>query len=161
MQIFFIRGVRGVLRVGTGEYLSLIPLLLTAFGVIVPFSFIIGFIFPFSSKAVRIASTDHDGDGHAPASERKLQNSDSLSNPQCSIRNQKSEIQDGDTRDAAVDIGAVYVVESIGSLVEGLVFSFFMASRFHPFTIMTLLNAGMFALLTALLLLLDHHADDL
>lgn len=110
VQIFFVRGVRGFLGVGIGEYISLLPLLFVSIGLILPFSFIIGFIFPFSSKVVW-----------------------------------------GATRDAAVDIGVVYIVESIGSLVGGLVFSFFLVSRFHPFTIITLLNSGMFVLLTFLL----------
>ncbi|TVM03908.1 MAG: hypothetical protein CV087_02500 [Candidatus Brocadia sp. WS118] len=109
VQILFIRGMRGFLRVGIGEYISLIPLLLTSFGFILPLSFIIGFIFPFSSKVVW-----------------------------------------GVTRDAAIDIGIVYIVESMGSLVGGLVFSFFMVSRFHPFKIIALLNVGMFVLLTFL-----------
>lgn len=110
VQIFSVRGVRGFLGVGTGEYISLIPLLLTSIGLIFPFSFIIGFIFPFSSKVMR-----------------------------------------GVTRDAAIDIGIVYIVESMGSLLGGLVFSFFLVSRFHPFTIITLLNTALLGLLTLLL----------
>ncbi|KAA0244219.1 MAG: hypothetical protein DYG83_08120 [Candidatus Brocadia sp. AMX2] len=109
VQIFSVRGVRGFLSVGIGEYISLVPLLLISIGLILPFSFIIGFIFPFSSKVIR-----------------------------------------GVTGDASVDIGVVYIVESMGSLVGGLVFSFFLASRFHPFKIIALLNVGMFVLLTFL-----------
>ncbi|HHT9137078.1 MAG TPA: hypothetical protein ACFYEK_07540 [Candidatus Wunengus sp. YC60] len=109
VQIVFVRGVRGLLSVGVGEYISILPLLLTTIGLILPFSFIIGFLFPFSSKVIS-----------------------------------------GATRDAAVDIGVVYIVESMGSLFGGLVFSFFLVSRFHPFKIITLLNVGMFVLLTVL-----------
>ena len=109
LQIVFVRGVRGLLSVGVGEYISILPLLLTSIGLILPFSFVIGFIFPFSSKVIS-----------------------------------------GATRDAAVDIGVVYIVESMGSLFGGLLFSFFLVSRFHPFKIITLLNVGMFVLLTLL-----------
>ena len=110
VQIVSVRGVRGLLSVGIGEYISILPLILTSIGLILPFSFIIGFIFPFSSKVIL-----------------------------------------GATRDAAVDIGVVYIIESMGSLFGGLVFSFFLVSRFHPFKIITLLNVGMFVLLTFLL----------
>ena len=114
VQIVFVRGIRGLLSVGVGEYISLFPLLLTSFGLILPFSFIIGFIFPFSSNVIL-----------------------------------------GATRDAAMDIGVVYIVESMGSLFGGLVFSFFLVSRFHPFKIITLLNIGLFVLL--IFLLFDFH----
>ena len=110
IQIVFVRGIRGLLSVGVGEYISILPLLLTSIGLVLPFSFIIGFIFPFSSKVIL-----------------------------------------GTTRNAAVDIGVVYIIESMGNLFGGLVFSFFLVSRFHPFKIITLLNVGMFVLLTFLL----------
>ncbi|MDE1889463.1 MAG: hypothetical protein KGI30_04315 [Planctomycetota bacterium] len=109
VQIFSVRGVRSLLSVGVGEYISLLPLLITSIGLILPFSFIIGFIFPFSSKVIL-----------------------------------------GVTKDTATDIGVVYIVESMGSLVGGLLFSFYMVSRFHTFKIITLLNIGMFVLLTFL-----------
>src|SRR3990172_10694940 len=109
VQIVSVRSVRGLLSVGIGEYISILPLILTSIGLILPFSFIIGFLFPFSSKVIS-----------------------------------------GATRDAAVDIGVVYIIESMGSLFGGLVFSFFLISRFHPFKIITLLNVGMFVLLTFL-----------
>ncbi len=110
VQIVSVRGVRGLLNVGIGEYISILPLLLTSIGLILPFSFIIGFAFPFSSKVIS-----------------------------------------GSTRNDAVDVGTVYIIESMGSLFGGLVFSFFLVSRFHPFKIIALLNVGMFVLLTLLL----------
>jgi len=109
VQIFSVRGVRSLLNVGVGEYIPLLLLLITSIGLILPFSFIIGFIFPFSSKVIM-----------------------------------------GVTKDTSTDIGVVYIVESMGSLVGGLLFSFYMVSRFHPFKIITLLNIGMFVLLTFL-----------
>ena len=106
-QIVSVRGIRGVLGVGVGEYVSILPLFFTSFGLIMPFSFIIGFIFPFSSKVIRAAHTD-----------------------------------------GAVDIGIVYIAESIGSLIGGLTFSFYMVSRFCPFEIITLLNVIVLIFLT-------------
>src|SRR5574341_2492059 len=47
VQVFSVRGVRSLLGVGVGEYIPLLPLLITSIGLILPFSFIIGFIFPF------------------------------------------------------------------------------------------------------------------
>lgn len=170
VQIFFVRSVRSFLSVGIGEYISLIPLLLTTIGLILPFSFIIGFIFPFSSKVLRDVTTGQCGNEQVPALERRLRNSDSLFNSQSSIRSPKSEIrnehawnsqdvtftksfvrkQEGtpeNTGDAAVDIGFVYIIESLGSLIGGLVFSFYLVSRFHPLKIIALLNIVMFVLL--------------
>ena len=108
-QIVSVRGIRSLLNVGVGEYISILPLIFASIGLIVPFSFIIGFIFPFSSKVIRGATTG-----------------------------------------GAVDIGLVYIVESIGSLFGGLVFSFYMVLRFHPFEVIILLNITMLFLLTVL-----------
>ena len=110
-QVFLARCVRGFWGIGTGEYVSILPFLFTSVGLLFPFSFLIGFIFPFSSKIISSAAGD-----------------------------------------AAVDVGVVYVIESLGSLVGGLVFSFFMVSRFHPFEIITLLNISIFILLAFLLI---------
>lgn len=109
LQIVSVRGVRSIMNVGVGEYISILPLFLISFGLIVPFSFIIGFTFPFSSKIISGATTD-----------------------------------------GATDIGRVYIVESIGSLIGGLVFSFYLVSRFCSFEIITLLNISILALLTIL-----------
>lgn len=110
-QVFLARCARGFFGVGIGEYVSILPLLFTSAGMLFPFSFLIGFIFPFSSKVISSA----DGD-------------------------------------AAVDVGLVYIIESLGSLAGGLLFSFFLVSRFHPFEIITLLNISIFILLAFLLL---------
>ncbi|MFN3533216.1 MAG: hypothetical protein ACK41Q_12015, partial [Candidatus Brocadia sp.] len=163
VQIFLVRCVRGFLSVGIGEYISLIPLLLTSIGLILPFSFIIGFVFPFSSKVVwNVTIVRH--------SRKQTQNRDQgagLKAQALGIRNPPPEPRplipshmfaknnsslQSNTQDAAVDIGIVYIIESMGSLIGGLVFSFFLVSRFHPFAIITLLNMGMFILLTILLL---------
>ncbi|MDO8141847.1 MAG: hypothetical protein Q6358_10150 [Candidatus Brocadiales bacterium] len=160
VQIVFVRGVRGLLSVGVGEYISILPLLLTTIGLIFPFSFIIGFLFPFSSKVIWDATVARRGRNQKRISDFRLQNSDLLSNSKSEIHNPESAIRNENdqnsqhitinNKDPALDIGMVYIVESIGSLFGGIVFSFFLVSRFHPFKIITLLNVGMFILLTVL-----------
>ncbi|MEP9412199.1 MAG: hypothetical protein HRF42_12535 [Candidatus Brocadia sp.] len=174
VQIFLIRGVRGFFSVGIGEYISLLPLLLTSIGLIVPFSFIIGFVFPFSSKVVRDVTGMLRSYNVNAISDCRFRNLDLLSKFKSETHNPKSKIQDENAtnlhgatvtknpaekkkgtqrnaRDAAVDIGIVYIAESMGSLIGGLVFSFFLVSVLHTFTIITLLNLGMFTLLSILL----------
>jgi spermidine synthase len=114
VQIISIRCIRGILNVGVGEYISFLPLLFTSFGLILPFSFIIGFIFPFSSKVIQ-----------------------------------------GATSDIASDIGSVFIIESIGSLIGGIVFSFFLVTRLHPFKVLILLNASLSFLLFFLFICFD------
>ncbi|MBI2556732.1 MAG: hypothetical protein HYW13_04835, partial [Planctomycetes bacterium] len=160
VQIVFVRGVRGLLSVGVGEYISILPLLLTSIGLILPFSFIIGFLFPFSSKVVWDVTVSRRSRNQKTISDFRLQNSDLLSNskseihsPESAIRNENNQNSQHitiDNKDPAIDIGMVYIIESMGSLFGGLVFSFFLVSRFHPFKIITLLNVGMFVLLTFL-----------
>src|SRR3990172_9267075 len=160
VQIIFVRGVRGLLSVGVGEYISILPLLLTSIGLILPFSFIMGFVFPFSSKVVWDVTVARRSRNQKTISDFRLQNSDLLSNskpeihsPESAIRNENNQNSQHitiDNKDPAIDIGMVYIVESMGSLFGGLVFSFFLVSRFHPFKIITLLNVGMFVFLTLL-----------
>jgi len=160
LQIVSVRGVRGLLSVGVGEYISILPLLLTSIGLILPFSFIMGFVFPFSSKVVWDITVARRSRNQKTISDFRLKNSDLLSNSKPEIHSTESAIRNEnnqnsqhitiDNKDPAIDIGMVYIVESMGSLFGGLVFSFFLVSRFHPFKIITLLNVGMFILLTLL-----------
>ncbi len=154
-QIFLVRCVRGIWGVGIGEYIPLLPLFLTSIGLILPFSFIIGFVFPFSSKVVWNALTNRDTYNQTenrdhesvirklPPDPRSPTTSDMLAQNTWSLQS--------DTQDAAVDIGVVYIIESMGSLVGGLIFSLFLVSRFQPFTTIALLNTVMFAILSFLL----------
>ncbi|HHT9112634.1 MAG: hypothetical protein HZA47_07525 [Planctomycetes bacterium] len=161
VQIVFVRGIRGLLSVGVGEYISILPLLLTSIGLILPFSFIIGFVFPFSSKVVWDVTVSRRSRNQKTISDFRLQNSDLLSNskseihsPESAIRNENNQNSQHitiDNKDPAIDIGMVYIIESMGSLFGGLVFSFFLVARFHPFKIITLLNTGLFVLLFFLL----------
>ena len=110
VQIVAIRGVRLLMNIGSGEYVSLLPLIFITVSMVLPFSFIIGVVFPFSAKVVL-----------------------------------------GSTKDAATDIGAVYIIESLGSLIGGLLFSFYLVSKFHSMQIVVLMNAGMFFVLFLML----------
>ena len=49
-QIYLIRTIRESLHIPPGEYISLIPLVMSTFLLILPFSFLIGIIFPFSCR---------------------------------------------------------------------------------------------------------------
>src|SRR3989339_1324786 len=79
VQIVFVRGIRGLLSVGVGEYISILPLLLTSIGLILPFSLIMGFIFPFSSKVVWDVTVARRSRSQKTISDFRLQNSDILS----------------------------------------------------------------------------------
>ena len=50
----------------------------------------------------------------------------------------------GFTRDSAADIGFVYILESIGSLIGGLTFTFVLVSRFQPLVILTIFQCVLF-----------------
>ncbi len=50
----------------------------------------------------------------------------------------------GFTRDSAADIGFVYILESIGSLIGGLLFTFVLITRFQPLTITLIFNCILF-----------------
>jgi len=50
----------------------------------------------------------------------------------------------GFTHDSAADIGFVYILESVGSLIGGLLFTFVLITRFQPFTIALIFNCILF-----------------
>ena len=93
-QIHLIRTLRGTLHVATGEYIGLVPLIISSFLLIIPFSFLIGFIFPFACRLLMKGGTP-----------------------------------------PAIQIGLVYIVESLGSVIGGLAVSLYLLSRFPPFEI--------------------------
>ncbi len=111
LVLIFVRVLRLILNVPTGQYIPLLSLLISSILIVFPFSFTIGLIFPVACKVVR-----------------------------------------GFTPDSATDIGFVYVLESIGSLVGGLLFTFVLISRFQPFAIALIFNCVL--LLNILLILL-------
>ncbi|MFN3467582.1 MAG: spermidine synthase, partial [Candidatus Brocadiales bacterium] len=108
-QVVAIRLLRFVVHVPYGQHISILTLLLSSPLIIMPFSFVVGFIFPFSAQVFK-----------------------------------------GFTRGAATDIGTVYVLESLGSLAGGVVFTFVLAPRVSSFHAMGLLDS---VVLTNLLLL--------
>ncbi len=61
----------------------------------------------------------------------------------------------GFTPDSAADIGFVYILESIGSLIGGILFTFVLISRFQPFTITLIFNCILFFNITLILLFFD------
>ncbi len=61
----------------------------------------------------------------------------------------------GFTRDSAADIGFVYILESIGSLIGGLLFTFVLITRFQPLTIALIFNCILFLNLFLMMQLSD------
>ncbi|HHT9140356.1 MAG TPA: hypothetical protein ACFYEI_06045, partial [Candidatus Tripitaka californicus] len=108
-QVVAIRLLRFIIHVPYGQHISILALLLSSPLIIMPFSFVVGFVFPFSAHVFK-----------------------------------------GFTRGAATDIGAVYILESLGSLLGGVVFTFALAPRASSFYAMALLDS---VILTNLLLL--------
>jgi len=103
LELVLIRVLRLILNVPAGQYIPMLSLLFSSIGIITPFSFTIGLIFPIGCKVIR-----------------------------------------GFTRDSAADIGFVYILESIGSLIGGLLFTFVLITRFPPLTIALILNCILF-----------------
>jgi spermidine synthase len=108
-QVVAIRLLRFMIHVPQGQYISILSLFWSSPLIIMPFSFLVGFIFPFSAWVFR-----------------------------------------GLTAGPATDIGAVYILESVGSLIGGVIFTFVLAPRVSSFHAMGLLNS---VVLTNLLLL--------
>ncbi len=107
-QIILIRLLRGILNIPPGQYIPILTLLYSSAIIIIPFSFAIGFIFPFACKVFK-----------------------------------------GITSDAAADIGVVYIIEAIGSLIGGVLFTFVIVSRFSTFETVAILNCAVFLNLLA------------
>ncbi|MFQ5957271.1 MAG: hypothetical protein ACE5KK_05820, partial [Candidatus Brocadiales bacterium] len=98
MQVSIIRLLRYLIDVPYGQHISILSLLWSSPLIIMPFSFVIGFIFPFSASVFR-----------------------------------------GFTRGGATDIGTVYILESIGSLIGGSLFTFVLAPRVSSYETMAIL----------------------
>lgn len=93
--LFLIRILRKLLSIPPGEYIPFISLLFSTWVLVVPFSFIIGFVFPFACLL-------------AIGGERR------------EIRN----------------IGSVYILEALGSMSGGALFSFLFVGRVSAFHIL-------------------------
>ncbi|MFQ5862065.1 MAG: fused MFS/spermidine synthase [Candidatus Brocadiales bacterium] len=113
MQVSTIRLLRYLIDVPYGQHISILSLLWSSPFIIMPFSFIVGFIFPFS------VSVFH-----------------------------------GFTRGGATDIGAVYILESIGSLIGGAMFTFVLAPKSFSYETMAMLTSLVLINLLVLTLLI-------
>lgn len=100
LQVFCIRIFRCVFSVEPGQLLHITSIILSSTFIIIPFSFTIGFIFPFT----------------------------------CNIFT-------GLSKESATDIGNVYILEGLGSLLGGLIFTFILVSRFTTFETISLFSA--------------------
>ncbi|MEE9558384.1 MAG: hypothetical protein V3V94_02760, partial [Candidatus Brocadiales bacterium] len=99
MQVSIIRLLRYLIDVPYGQQISIPSLLWASPLIIMPFSFVIGLVFPFSASVFK-----------------------------------------GFTRGGATDIGAVYILESIGSLIGGTVFTFVLAPRGSSYETLAILT---------------------
>ena len=109
IQICCIRLVRRILSIPPGEYISLLFLIPSTFILILPFSFMIGLLFPAGCKLL-----------------------------------------EGRRNNRAHTIGWVYIAEALGSLVGGVLLTFFMINSLRPYEIVSLIS--LFILLMSILL---------
>jgi spermidine synthase len=96
LQFYLIRILRNTTHVPQGETIPFFTMILSTLFITFPFSFLVGFIFPF---ACRVLS---------------------------SFQEKKS-----------VAVGLVYLTESLGGLVGGIAFSFWLVTHYHPFAIVS------------------------
>jgi len=106
-EIYLIRIARSFLEVPIGQPISFIPIVYLSLILTIPYSFLIGAIFPMACKVYT----------------------------QCK------------SLDPAVQIGWVYIVEAVGSLLGGLIFTFLLVERFSPFQIALVNNILLLGLL--------------
>ncbi|MHC4357855.1 MAG: fused MFS/spermidine synthase [Planctomycetota bacterium] len=111
MQVSIIRLLRYLIDVPYGQQISIPSLLWASPLIIMPFSFVIGLVFPFSASVFK-----------------------------------------GFTRGGATDIGAVYILESIGSLIGGTVFTFVLAPRGSSYETVAILTGIVLVNLLVLIL---------
>ncbi|HHT9133777.1 MAG TPA: spermidine synthase, partial [Candidatus Avalokitesvara rifleensis] len=111
MQVSIIRLLRYLIDVPYGQHISILSLLWSSPLIIMPFSFVIGFVFPFSVAVFQ-----------------------------------------GFTRGGATDIGVVYILESIGSLMGGTVFTFVLAPWSSSYETMAALTSVVLINMIALIL---------
>jgi len=93
--------LRLFLHISSGEYIPFFPMMSSIFPLLFPFSFFIGFIFPFAISIY----THH-------------------------------------TKTIAQRIGAVYVYESLGSMISGAALTFYLILHYSPFLIIAFFTAA-------------------
>ena len=99
LQIYMIRILRNIAHVPQGENIPFFSMLLSTLLIILPISFLVGFIFPFACKVLSA-----------------FQMKDSVA------------------------VGWVYIVESVGSLVGGLLLTFYMIAHFKPYEMLSVIS---------------------
>ena len=109
IQISCIRLIRKILLIPPGEFISLLSLIISTFILILPFSFMIGLIFPTGCKLL-----------------------------------------EGKESNKAHSIGLVYISEAVGSLLGGVLLTFFMIQSLNHYEIVSILS--LLILLMSLLL---------
>jgi spermidine synthase len=116
-QIYFIRIIREILRIPPGEYISLAPLTASTFLLILPFSFMIGLIFPCASKLSvgKADSVRKPGQGYS------------------SLQQKWGGFLSNGVKNKAQQIGRVYILEAVGSLIGGLALTFYLITHFRPY----------------------------
>ena len=145
-QIYFIRVIREILSIPPGEYISLVPLITSTFLLILPFSFMIGLIFPCASKLTveKVNPVIKSGQGSKPRPNSLL------FSLYCIWQNFLS----NGLKNKAQQIGRVYILEAVGSLIGGLVLTFYLLTHFKPYE--TLSTISLLILINCLILLLLH-----
>ncbi|KPJ59958.1 MAG: hypothetical protein AMJ42_01655, partial [Deltaproteobacteria bacterium DG_8] len=125
LQIYLIRIIRETLGTPPGEYISLIPLTSSTFLLIVPFSFMIGLIFPCACKLTvgKVNPLRKSGQGFKPRSKSLL----------FSLRHKWEVFLSNGVKSKAQQIGWVYILEAVGSLIGGLLLTFYMIQHFSPY----------------------------
>ncbi len=137
-QIYFIRIIREILRIPPGEYISLAPLTASTFLLILPFSFMIGLIFPCASELSvgKADSVRKPGQGYS------------------SLQQKWEGFLSNGVKNKAQQIGMVYILEAVGSLIGGLALTFYLITHFRPYE--TLSAISLLILINCLILLLLH-----
>ncbi len=145
-QIYFIRVIREILGIPPGEYISLFPLITSTFLLILPFSFMTGLIFPCASNLTveKLNPVRKSGHGFKPRS-------DSLF---FSLHYKWWDFLSNGIKSKAQQIGRVYILEGVGSLIGGLVLTFYLITHFKPYE--TLSAISLLILINCLILSLSH-----
>lgn len=108
IQIYCIRVVREILSIPPGEYIHPVSLILSTLLITLPFSFMIGLIFPCAS--------------------------------QLNLEKVSRDFSSGGPTNKAQQIGRVYIFEAVGSLIGGLVLTFYLLIYFKPYETLSIIS---------------------
>ena len=145
-QIYFIRVIRSLLGIPPGEYISLVPLISGTFLLIVPFSFMIGLIFPYACK-LPVEKVN-------PIRKREQNLKPHTNSLLFSLRHKWRSFLSNGVKNKAQKIGVVYIVEAVGSLIGGLLLTFYMIQHFRPYEMLSIIS--LLILVNGVILFLSH-----